>query len=491
MKNSYEKDTVTLAEVATQAMIERDFIIDFPPAVEKEIATIITPANIKTSSSFRDLRDRLWISIDNDDSKDLDQLTFAERLPSGTNKIFVAIADVDALVKKGSAIDLAAFHNTTSVYTPEKVFPMLPLKLSTNLTSLNENEDRCAVVVEMEIFGDGEYKLIDIYPSLVRNHAKLAYNNIADWLTGKASLPESVSQIKELPAQIKLQDQIAQKIKEFRFREGALNFSTIELQLYFVNGVPTGLEQIIHNRANSLIENYMIAANVCVTRYMIEHKIPTLRRVVRVPTRWERIVALASDLKEILPPEPDSKALRDFLQKQRQINPLNFPDLSLAIIKLIGRGEYVAGFPGEPAPGHFDLALNEYAHTTAPNRRYPDLIMQRLLKSYFYHEAIPYTNDELVSIAEQCTQKEDDATKVERRVMKSAAALILADLIGHQFPAIVTGANEKGTWVRLLDPPVEGKLVQGFENVDVGDHISVKLIHVDIRKGFIDFARIQ
>lgn len=480
----------TLADLAEQAMLDRGFIPEFPDSVLQEVAELHAPAAPLPIPSFRDLRNLLWVSIDNDDSRDLDQLTFTDKTAEGTDRVYVAVADVDALVKLGSAIDLNAAHNTTSVYTPTKIFPMLPLPLSTDLTSLNENAERCAIVIEMEIRNDGQFDRIGVYPAWVRNHAKLAYNKVATWLVEDAPLPEAIANIPGILEQLKQQDRLAKRIKEYRYREGALTFGTIEALPIVVDGIPVAIEETPHNRAHALIENFMIAANVTMTRYLVEQQIPVIRRIVREPERWDRIVTLARTMGEVLPADPDGKALSAFLAKQRKEDPIHFPDLSLAIIKLIGKGEYVVGLPGQDSPGHFDLAQRDYAHTTAPNRRYPDLIMQRLLKSHFYGKPAPYTNAELAELALHCTVKEDDATKVERRMRKSAAAAYLASHIGQKYSAIITGAGEKGTWVRLLTMPIEGKLVRGVKGLDVGDRLNVQLTHVDIFNGFIDFVRI-
>lgn len=478
-----------LTEMARQAMLDQGFGIDIPEPAMRELEKITSPAVPSSTPSFREMQGKLWVSIDDADTMDLDQLTFAEII-NGKSRIFIAIADVDALVRKGSPLDSNAYHNTTSVYTPTEIFPMLPSKLSTNLTSLAENSGRCAIVVEIEVDNTGQYDLIDIYPAFVKNHAKLSYNEVAAWLTAKPSTPFPRINIPGLPEQLRLQDRVAQSIKSYRFRQGALGLGGAEFIPVIVNGMPVGLQQTIHTRAHTLIENYMIAANVVVTRYIEAQRLPVLKRIVRTPKKWERIVELAALKGEKLPPDPDVKALQAFLRKQQQAAPEQFSSLSLAIIKLIGKGEYFVGFPDTPSPGHFDLALRDYSHTTAPNRRYPDLIIQRLLKSHFFGKPIPYTNEELISIAQRCTQKEDDAAKVERRVKKSAAAMILEAQIGKEFPAMVTGASAKGTYVRLMDPPIEGKLTEGFHGLDVGDHIRVKLLEVDIPKGYIDFIRI-
>lgn len=472
---------IALDEIAKEAMKERGFIPEFPPAVLQEVEGLAGPAS--GHRNYRDMRDKLWISIDNPESRDLDQLTYAEE-----GKIYVAVADVDALVKKGTAIDGYAAHNTTSVYTPTRIFPMLPLKLSNDLTSLNPHTDRCAIVIEVKVDKEGKFELEDLYPAIVRNQAKLDYPCVGALLEGlvcKITLPP----IPGLREQLHLQDEIAQKIQQYRNRQGALEFGEVQLKAIVVEGIPVDLEEEGRNRAHKLIENSMIAANVAATHYLKERELPILRRVVKKPKNWLRIVKLAKDLGEELPPKPEPKALRRFLLKQQKENPLSFPDLSLAIIKLLGRGEYVLGLPGKFSPGHFDLAEHEYAHATAPNRRFPDLIMQRLLKHSLFSQERAYRNEELAKLALHCTEKEDDAAKIERRMLKCAAAAIFQKRIGETFSAMVTGAGPKGTWVRLQKPPVEGKLVRGFEGADVGDFIRVKLIRVDIVNGHIDFEK--
>lgn len=462
-------------------MIERGFIPDFPKDILVELSSIQAPAEPRISPSFRDMREAFWVSIDNDDSRDLDQLTYAEE-----SRVYVAIADVDAILKKGLPIDIRAAHNTTTVYTPTAIFPMLPLKLSNDLTSLNENSDRCAVVVEMEVESDGQFHLREVYPAFVRNRAKLTYQIVSSSLEKGISLGHLIPSIPGLKKQLALQDKIAQRILSFRNSLGSLEFGISELEAIVVDGIPVGLQERTRSRAHELIENFMIAANVCVTEYLHKKRIPTLRRVVRVPKRWSRIVALAKTLGEDLSSEPDPRALRVFLLNQKQKNPLSFSELSLAVIKLIGRGEYVLD-TGTKNLGHFNLAEREYAHTTAPNRRYPDVVMQRLLKSQIYGEKIPYTKEELSQLASHCTIKETDAEKVERRMVKCAAAMVLSNQIGRKFKAMVTGSTDRGTWVRLMEFPVEGKLIQGVRGLDVGDYLQVKLAHVDVLKGYIDF----
>jgi VacB/RNase II family 3'-5' exoribonuclease len=480
-------DRATLATIARKVMVARGLEPDFPPAAQQELAAICSPA--AATDDVRDLRDRLWASIDNDDSRDLDQLTVAEALPGGQVRILVAIADVDALVRKGSALDGHAARNTTSVYTPAAIFSMLPVELSTDLTSLNENQDRIAVVIDMVFDADGTLATSDLYRAHVRNHAKLAYRSVAAWLQGEASAPARIPEVPGLDENLRLQDSIAQRLLSLRHRHGALSLETIETKAHFDGDLLAQLDPTRKNRATQLIEDFMIAANGVTATYLAAKGFPSLRRVLRSPERWERIVQLASSFGESLPKEPDAVALETFLMRRRQANPEKFPDLSLAVVKLIGRGEYAVDLPGAESPGHFGLAVREYTHSTAPNRRFPDLITQRLLKAAMAGGSLPYTLPELKDLAQHCTTQEDAATKVERQVRKSAEALLLSEKKGERFEAIVTGASPKGTWVRIFQPPVEGRLEQGFQGLDVGDHIRVKLVHTDVERGFIDFVR--
>jgi len=480
-------DRATLATIARQAMIERGLEPDFPLAAQKELAAILGPA--KATGNLRDLRDRLWASIDNDDSRDLDQLTVAESLAGGQTRILVAVADVDALVCKGSALDGHAARNTTSVYTPAAIFPMLPEALSTNLTSLNEDQDRIAIVADMVFKEDGSLATSELYRAQVHNRAKLAYNSVAAWLTGTGPAPQRVATVPGLDENLRLQDRIAQRLTELRHHHGALSLESLEAQARFAGDALAKLELDQTNRATRLIEEFMVAANAVTAIFLAHKNFPSLRRVLRDPERWARIVELAAELKEQLPDAPDAVALEGFLKRRRAAAPEKFADLSLSIIKLVGRGEYALDLPGGEAPGHFALAVKDYTHSTAPNRRFPDLLTQRLLKAALASAPLPYTIAELTDLAKHCTDQEDAATKVERRVIKSAAALLLAGKIGQQFDAIVTGAADKGTWVRLLQPPTEGRLTQGPQGLRVGDPVRVKLIHTDVQRGFIDFAR--
>lgn len=479
-----------LEAIAAKAMQERGLEPQFSKEVLNQLEMLDTPA-VYHPESMRDLRDFLWCSIDNDDSLDLDQLTVAYRKPGGGYRVYIAVADVDALVYKNSPIDLHAQINTTSVYTPAKIFPMLPEKLSTDLTSLNEHQDRVAVVFELELDEDMEKINSAIYRAVVRNQAKLAYSRVGTWLEGRAPMPEKVAAVPGLEETLRLQDQIAQSIKRKRHAQGALTFETIELKPLFKNGNVSDLKATERNRAHELIENLMISANTVSAQYAIKHRMPGLRRIVRAPTRWDRIVALARTCGESLPFEPDAMALDRFLKARKAADPETFPDLSLSVIKLLGSGEYVVEVPGDAPIGHFGLALRDYTHSTAPNRRYPDMITQRLLKATFENQKLPYTIFELQALAKHCTACEDAAAKVERRLKKCAAAMLLEDRIGETFQAMVTGASQKGIWVRLHSIPIEGKLVQGGGNIDVGDRVNVRLVSVDVMQGFIDFVRVS
>ncbi|HEX7568667.1 MAG TPA: RNB domain-containing ribonuclease [Anaerolineaceae bacterium] len=489
MNENAKQHRVILQQIAQRVMKARGLLPDFSAELLAELDRIQAPAPV-TAGAARDLRDRLWCSIDNDDSMDLDQLTVAEAMPGDKVKLWVAVADVDALVKNGTAIDEHARHNTTSIYTAAEIFPMLPEKLSTNLTSLSFNEDRLAVVVEFVVEMDGSIQDAVIFKAQVRNRAKLAYNSVAAWLEGQGAVPDGVAAVQGLAENLHIQDQAAQRMKNFRHVHGALSLETIEAKPIFEGDEMSGLEAEVRNRAKELIEDCMIAANGVTARYLAARNFPSIRRVVRTPKRWDRIVEIAATYGVKLSDVPDSKALEDFLVRQKAADPVRFPDLSLSVIKLLGAGEYVAELPGGAAPGHFGLAVKDYAHSTAPNRRYTDLVTQRLLKAAIEGNPSPYSIAELEDLAVHCTEEEDVVNKVERQVGKSAAALLLQSRIGEKFAAIVTGASEKGTWVRLLQMPVEGKLMCGFEGLDVGDPVQVQLTLVDVEQGFIDFRKV-
>ena len=477
-------------------MLQRGLLPDFSAAALAELGRLSRPAApggepADGSHGVRDLRGLPWASIDNDDSRDLDQLTVADAMPAGRVRLMVAVADVVSLVPDGSAIDEHARHNTTSVYTAARIFPMLPERLSTDLTSLNLGQERLSMVVEMVVEPDGTLQDSGIYRARVTNQAKLAYRSVAAWLDGSAGPPEALAAVKGLGETLRLQDRTAQTMKAYRHVHGALSLETIEAKAQFDGDRIRALELEEENRAREIIENFMIAANGVTARYLSARKFPSIRRVVRTPKRWDRIVALAGDRNFALPSIPDPQALEGFLVKEKAADPVGFPDLSLAVIKLLGAGEYMAEMPEGNALGHFGLSVKDYAHSTAPNRRYPDLLTQRLLRAAVDGQPVPYRKDELDVLAAHCTEGEDAANKVERQVAKSAAALLFQSRIGEQFDSIVTGASEKGTWVRPLHVPVEGKLVRGFEGLDVGDRIRVQLTSVDVQRGFIDFSKVR
>ncbi len=482
-------DRISLQNIARKAMISRGLAPDFPAEVIAELREISSPATCKTAQA-KDMRKLLWCSVDNEDSLDLDQLSYAEQLPGNKVRLLVAIADVDALVTLQSSIDDHARQNTASIYTVAQLFPMLPEKLSTDFTSMRMGEDRCAVVVEMVVGEDGAIQQSDVYCANVFNHARLQYESLGEWLEGSGSIPTEVRKVEGLAENIQLQDRIAQKMKELRYEHGALEFETIEARPVFDGDALSEMKAEQKNRAKSLIEDFMIAANGVTARYLKAKKFPSLRRVVRTPKRWDRIVELASENGFLLPEIANSKSLSAYLKYIKLNDPEHFVDMSISVLKLLGSGEYVVETPDSTSEGHFGLAVKDYTHSTAPNRRYPDLVTQRLLKSALTNQPVPYTIEELEQIAHHCTVKEDDVRKVERLVEKSAMAMLMKSHIGEVFEAIVTGASPKGTWVRLYHPHAEGKLVDGYKGLEVGQKLKVRLIFIDIEEGFIDFERI-
>lgn len=480
---------VDLQAVAKDIMRQHGFEPEFPPPVQQQLAQLRAhPPAVATGADVRDLRKLLWSSIDNDTSRDLDQIEVAERLPNGDVKVLVGIADLDGFVPKQSPIDQHAARETTTVYAGVRNFPMLPEELSTGKTSLLENQDRLSVVIEFVVDGDGHVKSSDVYHALVRNQAQLQYNSVGGWLEGTAAAPAKVAASADLQAQLRLQNEAAQKLKTRRYEMGALTLQTDELHPVMLDQQVVGVVNQQKNHATELIEDFMIAANEVVARVL--ESVSSLRRIVKQPERWDRIVQLAETYGEKLPDKPDSKALNDFLIKRKAADPDHFADLSLAVIKLIGPGEYVLEKPGETAPGHFGLAVQDYTHSTAPNRRFADVVTQRLIKAVLAKQPNPYSDDELSAIAANCTEKEDAARKVEREMSKRLAAVAMQNRIGAVFNAIVTGVTPKGTFIRLLQPRVDGLLAQGQQGVDVGDKLRVKLIRTDVQHGFIDFARI-
>lgn len=477
-----------LALAARQEMIEHGFDPDFPPDSGEQLKALRAKPAPQPDPTVRDLRNLPWSSIDNDTSRDLDQIEVSKR-ENGGIRIMIGIADVDDDVKIGSSIDGHAATETTSVYTGVRTFSMLPEQLSTDMTSLNEQSDRLAVVIEMLVGGDGTVSSPSIYHAIVRNQAQLTYNGVGTWLEGKSAALPKVAASSDLQTQLKLQDEAAQALRQSRQLAGALDFDRTEAEPILTNGKVEGIAARQKNRASELIEDFMIAANQVMARTLLGAGVSSIRRVVKTPERWPRIVELAKRYGENLPANPDSLALNNFLQKQRAKDPIHYSDLSLAVIKLMGPGEYVLVGPGDSGDGHFGLAVHDYTHSTAPNRRFADLVTQRLIKAVLAHQPAPYGNEQLASIARNCTQKEDAARAVERVMQKRIAAVALANRIGETFAAVVTGVTPKGTFVRILNPPAEGLLAQGEAGVDVGDQLRVKLLSTDPRKGYIDFGR--
>jgi len=479
---------VDLQATAKQIMIDEGFEPDFPAGVPQQLAGIrAQPPSLAATDGVRDLRGLVWSSIDNDTSKDLDQIEVAERLPGGGARVMVGISDVDAFVGKGTPIDQHAARETTTVYTGICNFPMLPEELSMSASSLLENADRPAIVIEFVVEASGAIQSSDLYRAIVRNQAQLTYNAVGGWLETNGAAPPKVAASAELQDQLKLQDQVAQALKDLRFEHGALNIDTNEVHPVVLNQQVVDVVKQEKNRATELIEDFMIAANGVVARML--DKVPSLRRIVKTPARWDGIVRLALAQGETLPAQPDSKALNDFLLKRKAADPDHFADLSLAVIKLMGPGEYVLERPGDPVPGHFGLAVEDYTHSTAPNRRFADVVTQRLIKALIAGQPGPYSESELAAIATNCTQKEDAARKVEREMTKRLAAVAMSSRIGETFDAMVTGATAHGTFVRVLKPHVEGLLAQGAQGLHVGDRVRARLTRTDVQHGYIDFVR--
>ncbi|MEP6820072.1 MAG: RNB domain-containing ribonuclease [bacterium] len=490
-RNASHSQSVDLFAIAHESMIEAGFVPDLPGGVVSEVHSIVAAPASARDKSVKDLRALLWSSIDDARSRDLDQVEYAEALAGGDTRLLVGIADVDALVSQGSAIDKHAAANCTSVYTGVRTYPMLPEELSTDLTSLNAGEDRLAVVTEMVLASDGSVKSTNIYRALLKNSAKLSYEAVGDWLDGKTGVPPSVATVPGLEAQIRLQFESAKDLGELRKQHGALELGTIQASpVVDDQGKVVDLAVVEQNGARDLIANFMIAANVAMAQFLEGKGGPTLRRVVRTPKYWSRIVELAAELGEQLPATPDSRSLADFLARRKVADPLHFPDLSLAVVKSLGPGEYAVQLPGEQGEGHFGLAVQDYTHSTAPNRRFADLVTQRLVKAALQGKPVPYSVEELEKIAEHCTERDAAARKVERKMRKVASAVLLRDKIGEEFNAIVTGVSEKGTFARVVSPPVDGRVMRGERGLRVGDKVRVRLLSVEPERGFIDFARV-
>ena len=488
--NKASLSPIDLQSLARQAMLDNGFQPDFPPEIHQQLSALkAKPPQVTAGPQVRDLRHLLWSSIDNDTSKDLDQIEFAERLPNGQARVLVGIADVDSFVGKGCPIDAHACRETTTVYTGACNFHMLPEELSTDATSLLERDNELCIVIEFVVGGDGQIVSGDLYRALVHNQGQLTYNGVGPWLEGKTPAPAKVAVSPELQAQLKLQDEIAQSLKNARFRHGALNIENTEAHPVMLNQQVIEIEKQEKNRATELIEDFMIAANETVARTLDQKGVASIRRVVKTPERWDRIVELAAKQGGHLPSQPDSKALNDFLTQRKAADPDHFADLSLAVVKLMGPGEYVLQRPGDTGQGHFGLAVQNYTHSTAPNRRFADLLTQRLIKAMLANAKSPYSEDELTAIATNCTTKENAARKVERQVSKVLAAMAMTRRIGEVFDAIVTGVTPHGTFVRVITPHVEGLVVRGQQGLDVGDKIRAKLVSADVHRGYIDFVR--
>ena len=479
-----------LQRVALKALVEKGFETTFPRHVIEELQKIQGPAVYKNDYA-KEQRHLIWCSIDNEDSRDIDQLSYAEQLPDKKVKVMVAVADVDELVNIQSKIDHHAGLNTATIYTIAQIFPMLPEMLSTDLTSLNFDSDRCAIVAEMIVGEDGNIHEYDVYCAMVHNYAKLDYDTVGAWLDGKIPVPEAIKNVKGLEENIQLQERMAQKMKELRHEHGALEFETLESRPVFDGDILCEMKEKKKNRAQGMIEDFMIATNGVIAQYLEKKGYPSLRRVVRTPKKWDRIGEIAAENGFTLPPEANSRALSQFLKSMKQNKPDEYSDISHSILKLIGGGEYLVDTPDNHTDGHFGLAVKDYSHSTAPNRRYSDLITHRLLKSAMTGSSIPYTTEELEQIARNCTVKEDYIRKIERQIEKSANAILLESKIGETFDGIITGAASKGTWVKTSRPQLEGKLVKGFEGLQVGNKIKVRLITVDVESGFIDFEKCE
>jgi exoribonuclease-2 len=490
-KPSINVQHIDLRARAHLEMIRNGFLPDFDAQVDRQIQSISDNQlqSETVDDKVRDLRALLWSSIDNVESRDLDQIEYAERVSGGNVQVKIAIADVDTYVDKGSSIDKHAFANTTSVYTGVQTFPMLPDALSFNLTSLLQDEDRRAIVIDLTLDESGKVINSDVYPALVSNKAKLDYKMVGDWLERGGPSPDRISAVQQLDDQLLLQSEIKEKIKTLRQKQGSLHLQTNEAATIAQDGQVIDLELIEENPARDLIENFMIAANIAVSQFLESKGFASLRRVVRTPEKWAEIVEVARSLGENLPLAADAKALASFLINRKNADPVSFPDLSLTIVKLLGRGEYTVEVPGQADLGHFALAVHDYTHATAPNRRYSDLVTQRLLKAVMNDWQSPYTVDELNAVALQCTQREDASNKVERTMRKLAAAVLLSKHIGEVFDGIVTGAKDDATYVRLFKPPAEGRIVQGERGLKVGDRVKVRLLSTDPEQAFIDFAR--
>lgn len=503
-----------LAAAALAEMHAAGFVPEFAPAVTRQVVEIATElARDGDANGFEDLRALGWSSIDNDTSRDLDQIEVAERVDGGI-RLHVAIGDVAHAVELGSPIDKHAQAQTQTIYTAVKNFPMLPLELSTGLTSLNEAEDRLAVVMSFTVREDGSLADEQVSRARVRNRAQLAYSRVGPWLERNASgyedrdvaalrsnsarehTPDASLQGKLdgtaltaewLDEQLKLQDEAAQRLHTARVKAGALEFHKAEAQPVVVDGHVVDVLEATQNRAMLLIEDLMVAANGVMARTLRKAGRSGLQRVVVVPRRWDRIVALAQQHGHELPVNPDSQALNRVLEQIRAADPDHYPDIAVAVIKLMGPGEYLLMRADDDPEGHFGLAARDYTHSTAPNRRFPDMVTQRVLHAMIANEPPPYSDAELTAIAMHCNEADKALRKIERDMQKRVAAVAMASRIGEVFDAVITGASEKGVYARVIRPPFEGRIVHGERGLDVGDKVKVKLIHTDPWRAFIDF----
>jgi exoribonuclease R len=522
-----------LAEAALDEMHEAGFKPEFGEGVAEQVAEIVQKlAVLKPEAGLEDLRALGWSSIDNDTSRDLDQIEVADRVEGGI-QLRVAIGDVAASVAQGSPIDKHAQEQTQTIYTAVKNFPMLPLELSAGVTSLNENGDRLAVMMSFTVGPDGQMLGENVSRAMVRNRAQLAYSRVGPWLekTAAGVVDDDVLSLRSdsareheadaslsggadagvresgpgapavspvsgsladgwLVEQLKLQDEAAQALHAARVKNGALEFHKSEADPVVVDGKVIDVTEAIQNRAMNLIEDLMVAANGVMARALRKGGRSGLQRVVVIPKRWDRIVALASQHGYELPEVPDSAALNEALTDIRLKDPIHYPDVAVSVIKLMGPGEYLLMRADDDPTGHFGLAARDYTHSTAPNRRFPDIVTQRVLHAMMTGAPPPYSDAELAAIAIHCNEADKKLRKIERNMEKRVAAVAMSSRIGEVFPGVVTGASDKGVYVRVIRPPFEGRVVQGGDGLDVGDKVNVKLIHTDPARAFIDFAKV-
>ncbi len=524
-----DADHFDLAQAALDEMHEAGFKPEFGPGVAEQVNEIREElrkefAKEAPGSGVPDLRELAWSSIDNDTSRDLDQIEVAERVADGI-RIHVAIGDVASAVEKDSPIDQHAKAQTQTIYTAVKNFPMLPLELSAGMTSLNENGDRMAVMMSFTVGANGEMSDEQISRAWVRNRAQLAYSRVGPFIDAHAAASTSAvgvtmqdvealrsdsarasedadgpaftetSESRELAGaiadQLLMQATATQRLHRARIQNGALEFHRGETEPVIADGRVVSVHDVIQNQAMYLIEDLMVAANGVMARALRKGKRSGLQRVVKVPQRWERIVALAMEHKWELPANPDSVALNNFLAHMRDTDADHYPDLAVAVIKLMGPGEYMVMTPDDDPTGHFGLAVRDYTHSTAPNRRYPDMVTQRVLHAMMEGAPPPYSDGDLAAIATHCNEADKALRKIDRAMQKRVAAVAMAHRIGEIFRGVVTGASEKGVYVRVIDPPFEGRVIQNFDGLDVGDRVSVKLLHTDPARAFIDFAKVS